>query len=93
MLRPADQPVTTGDEWRSAAQYQSPRRYGCRPRRRGRRRALSDGAIARQLRAPGAEVVRAAGQFQAEGTCDYADDRQFARHDHAVQPEASSPAS
>jgi hypothetical protein len=37
--------------------------------------------------------VRAARQFQAEGTCDYADDTQFARHDHAVQPEASSPAS
>jgi len=30
-----------------------------------------------QLRALGAEVVRAARQFQAEGTCDYADTRQF----------------
>ena len=29
----------------------------------------------------------------ADGTCDYAGDRHFARHDHAVQPEASSPAS
>jgi FMN reductase len=46
---------------------------------------LADEAIARQLRALGAEVVRAARQFQAEGTCDYADDRQFARHDDAVQ--------
>ena len=54
---------------------------------------LADEAIARQLRALGAEVVRAARQFQAEGTCDYADDRQFARHDDAVQPKASSPAS
>jgi hypothetical protein len=29
--------------------------------------------VAGQLRALGAEVVRAARQFQAEGTCDYAD--------------------
>jgi FMN reductase len=54
---------------------------------------LSDETIAGQLRALGAEVVRAARQFQAEGTCDYADDRQFARHNHAIRPEASSPAS
>jgi hypothetical protein len=54
---------------------------------------LSDEAITRQLRALGAAVVRAARQFHAEGTCDYADERQFARHDHAVQPEAGSPAS
>jgi hypothetical protein len=54
---------------------------------------LSAETIARQLRALGAEVVRVARQFQAEGTCDYADDRQFARHNHAVQPEASNPAS
>jgi FMN reductase len=54
---------------------------------------LVDEAIARQLRALGAEVVRAARQFQAEGTCDYADDRQFAGHDHAAQNEAISPAS
>lgn len=67
--------------------------YGCRARRRGRRRALSDQAIARQLRALGAGVARAARQFQADGTCDDAGDRHFARHDHAVQPEASSPAS
>jgi FMN reductase len=39
---------------------------------------LADEAISGQLRALGAEVVRAARQFQAEGTCDYADDRQFA---------------
>lgn len=38
---------------------------------------LKDEAIAAQLRALGAEVVRAARQFHAEGTCDYADDRQF----------------
>jgi len=54
---------------------------------------LADEAIAGHLSALGAEVVRAARQFQTEGTCDYADDRQFAPHDHAVQPEASSPAS
>ncbi|HEV2374016.1 MAG TPA: NAD(P)H-dependent oxidoreductase [Streptosporangiaceae bacterium] len=39
---------------------------------------LTDEAVAAQLRALGTEVVRAARQFQAEGTCDYADDRQFA---------------
>jgi FMN reductase len=33
--------------------------------------------VADQLRALGAEVVRAARQFRAEGTCDYADTRQF----------------
>jgi hypothetical protein len=49
--------------------------------------------MARQLRALGAGVARAARQFWADGTCDYAGDRHFARHDHAVQPEASSPAS
>jgi FMN reductase len=38
---------------------------------------LADEAIAAQLRALGAEVVRAARQFQTEGTCDYAEDRQF----------------
>ena len=42
---------------------------------------------------PGAVVARAARQFQADGTRDDARDRQSARHDHAVQPEASSPAS
>jgi FMN reductase len=39
---------------------------------------LADEAIAAQLRALGAEVVRAARQFQAEGTCDYATEMQFA---------------
>jgi FMN reductase len=38
---------------------------------------LTDEAVAAQLRALGAEVVRAARQFQGEGTCDYAEDRQF----------------
>jgi FMN reductase len=34
---------------------------------------LKDEAVAGQLRKLGAEVVRAARQFQAEGTCDYAE--------------------
>jgi FMN reductase len=34
---------------------------------------LKDEAVAAQLRKLGAEVVRAARQFQTEGTCDYAD--------------------
>jgi FMN reductase len=34
---------------------------------------LKDEAVAIQLRKLGAEVVRAARQFQADGTCDYAD--------------------
>jgi FMN reductase len=34
---------------------------------------LKDEAVAGQLRRLGAEVVRAARQFQAEGTCDYAE--------------------
>ena len=38
---------------------------------------LADDAVADQLRALGAEVVRAARQFRAEGTCDYADTSQF----------------
>jgi FMN reductase len=33
--------------------------------------------IAAQLRELGAEVVRAARQFQADGTCDYAEPAQF----------------
>jgi FMN reductase len=41
---------------------------------------LADEAIVAQLRALGAEVVRAARQFQADGTCDYAENRQFAAH-------------
>jgi FMN reductase len=39
---------------------------------------LTDDAVATQLRDLGAEVVRAALQFRAEGTCDYAQDRPFA---------------
>ena len=39
---------------------------------------LTDDAIAAQLRALGAEVARAARQFRADGTCDYAEDRPFA---------------
>jgi hypothetical protein len=54
---------------------------------------LSAEAVARQLRAPAPRSCVPPAQFQAEGTCDYADDRQFARHDHAVQPEARGPAS
>ena len=38
---------------------------------------LTDEAVAAQLRALGAEVVRAARQFRAKGTCDYAEDRPF----------------
>jgi FMN reductase len=39
---------------------------------------LKDEGVGRQLRGLGAEVVRAARQFQSEGTCDYAEDRPFA---------------
>jgi FMN reductase len=39
---------------------------------------LTDEAIAAQLRALGAEVARAARQFQNEGTCDYAENRPYA---------------
>jgi hypothetical protein len=35
---------------------------------------LKDETVATQLRKLGAEVVRAARQFQASGTCDYAQD-------------------
>ena len=38
---------------------------------------LIDEAVGAQLRAVGAEVARAARQFQAEGTCDYAEDRPY----------------
>jgi FMN reductase len=40
---------------------------------------LKDEGVGGQLRKLGAEVVRAARQFQAEGTCDYAEDRPFFR--------------
>jgi FMN reductase len=38
---------------------------------------LIDAMVAEQLRALGAEVTRAAHQFRRDGTCDYADSRQF----------------
>ena len=44
-------------------------------------------------RAPGDEAVPAARQLQADGTFDYAGDRQPGRRHHAVQPGASSPPS
>jgi FMN reductase len=47
---------------------------------------LVDEMVAAQLRELGAEVVRAARQFQAEGTCDYADGTQFAPNGHRQQP-------
>jgi FMN reductase len=53
---------------------------------------LIDEGVAGQLRNLGTEVVRAARQFQAEGTCDYADDRQFPVGDHLSQLPASRPA-
>jgi len=43
---------------------------------------LVDEMVATQLRELGAEVVRAARQFQAEGTCDYADSAQFLANGH-----------
>jgi FMN reductase len=43
---------------------------------------LTDQGIAGQLRGLGAEVVRAARQFQANGTCDYTDARQFGSDGH-----------
>lgn len=43
---------------------------------------LVDEMVAVQLRELGAEVVRAARQFQAEGTCDYADAAQFSPTGH-----------
>jgi FMN reductase len=39
---------------------------------------LIDNDVATQLRTLGSEVVRAAHQFRTEGTCDYAEERQFA---------------
>jgi FMN reductase len=39
---------------------------------------LTDQGVAGQLQALGSEVVRAARQFRTEGTCDYAEERQFA---------------
>ncbi|HEV3379445.1 MAG TPA: hypothetical protein VG142_00430 [Trebonia sp.] len=45
---------------------------------------LADDAVADQLRPLGAEVMRAARQFRAEGTCDYADTRQFTQDGSSV---------
>jgi FMN reductase len=47
---------------------------------------LIDEGVGGQLRKLGAEVVRAARQFQADGTCDYADGRQFPVGSRAVRP-------
>ena len=55
---------------------------------------LVDEMIGTQLRELGAEVVRAARQFQSEGSCDYADARQFARPGrarHGAGVRASAP--
>ena len=46
---------------------------------------LKDEAIAAQLRRLGAEVVRAARQFQADGTCDYAEGASTGRSVHHVR--------
>jgi hypothetical protein len=53
---------------------------------------LADEAVAAQLRALGAEVVRAAREFRAEGTCDYADDKQFAADGGTPDPKVGRPA-
>jgi FMN reductase len=47
---------------------------------------LIDVSMADQLRALGAEVVRAAWQFRHTGTCDYAEGRQFAQGPDADVP-------
>ena len=55
---------------------------------------LVDEMMGTQLRELGAEVVRAARQFQSEGSCDYADARQFARPGrarHGARVRASAP--
>ena len=53
---------------------------------------IADEAVAAQLRALGAEVARAARQFQAEGTCDYAEARQFAAAGGTPPPTSGQPA-
>jgi FMN reductase len=50
---------------------------------------LADEMVSEQLRELGAEVVRAARQFQAEGTCDYADTSQFAGGSTEARPAAA----
>lgn len=54
---------------------------------------LKDESVASQLRALGAEVVRAALQFRRDGTCDYADVRQFTSGSFGAQvsSQASAP--
>ena len=47
---------------------------------------LNDEMVAEQLRELGAEVVRAARQFQADGTCDYADEFSSRRGKSGCQP-------
>jgi FMN reductase len=49
---------------------------------------LVDEPVAAQLRALGAEVVRAARQFQRDGTCDYAEDRPFMADDRPAADRA-----
>jgi FMN reductase len=51
---------------------------------------LVDDMVAVQLRELGAEVVRAARQFQAEGTCDYADSAQFSPNGHEQRASAGA---
>ena len=51
---------------------------------------LTDESVAAQLRALGTEVVRAARQFQTDGTCDYADAGQFGNDGRAGRTEASA---
>ena len=53
---------------------------------------LVDDMVAAQLRELGAEVVRAARQFQAEGTCDYADPAQFGPDGREPASVAGAPA-
>jgi len=53
---------------------------------------LADEMVGTQMRELGAEVVRAARPFQAEGTCDYADSRQFAEAGGEHDARAGSPA-
>jgi FMN reductase len=53
---------------------------------------LVDDMVAAQLRELGAEVVRAARQFQAEGTCDYADAVQFGPDSRESAGMTASPA-
>jgi FMN reductase len=51
---------------------------------------LVDDSVRTQLLELGAEVVRAARQFQAEGTCDYADSAQFSPDGRRRRPAGAS---